>query len=348
MNTTIFRHTTRRRTVRGFTLVELLVAMAIGLLIVLAAVASLTATRRGASTVDAASQLRDDARFASDLIQRLVVQTGFEDLDFVRRPYGGSIGTYKGLNGLDPSTLVAAVSGFDNAIPSATDPVNAATARTAGSLGYGSDALILRYDPVKVTDTTTDSSMITCDGASPNMPAANRADRSISVLYVNTSSGNEPALMCIKIDGSSGTPSTPTPLIKGVESFQVLYGVDNVAANAVPTGTTTSVPNQFLRADQLTVAGNDAATQTNWRRVRSLRIGLVLRGPAGSAQSSEAQTLYPLGTNFQASGDPGSKFTATDGRLRQVVTFTVNLRNCQNQGYQPASSGTGCDVVLPS
>ena len=59
MNTTIFRHITRRRTVRGFTLVELLVAMAIGLLIVLITVATLTASRQGATVVDAAAQLRD-------------------------------------------------------------------------------------------------------------------------------------------------------------------------------------------------------------------------------------------------------------------------------------------------
>lgn len=127
----------------------------------------------------------------------------------------------------------------------------------------------------------------------------------------------------------------------------MLYGVDKVVANTAPTGNVDSVPDSYLRADQMTVTGNDAATLTNWRRVRSLRIGLVLRGPPGSAQSSESQTLYPLGSNYESTSDPGSKFTATDSRLRQVVTFTVQLRNCQNQGYQPASSTTPCDVVLP-
>ena len=47
---------------RGLTLIELLVAMVIGLVIVLAAVAALTVARRGFNTVDAASQLRDSGR----------------------------------------------------------------------------------------------------------------------------------------------------------------------------------------------------------------------------------------------------------------------------------------------
>ena len=334
----------RRHANRGLTLVELMVAMVIGLVIVLAAVAAFTATRRSATTVDAASQLRDDSRFAMDVIQRLAVQTGFEDLPFVSRPYLGSISTYQGKNGINPSTLKPAVYGYNNAVPSTTDPLNTATARTSGSLGYGSDVLILQYGTVKVTDTTTDGSMISCDGAAPTSPAG---DRAVSILYVNTSSGGEPALMCMKRNDSTGTFSTPAPLLKGVESFQVLYGVDKVVANTAPTGNVDSVPDSYLRADQMTVTGNDAATLTNWRRVRSLRIGLVLRGPPGSAQSSESQTLYPLGSNYESTSDPGSKFTATDSRLRQVVTFTVQLRNCQNQGYQPASSTTPCDVVLP-
>ena len=56
----------------GLSLVELLVAMAISTVIAIAAVSALIVSRQGFTTVDAASQLRDNARFATDLIQRLV------------------------------------------------------------------------------------------------------------------------------------------------------------------------------------------------------------------------------------------------------------------------------------
>ena len=96
---------------------------------------------------------------------------------------------------------------------------------------------------------------------------------------------------------------------------------------------------RFLRADQIIVTGDPIATNANWRRVRSIRIGMVLRGPPGSAINQTAQTFYPLGSGqdsatgaigsaMSSANDTGTIFAPTpDGRLRQAVTFTVHLRN---------------------
>jgi type IV pilus assembly protein PilW len=92
------------------------------------------------------------------------------------------------------------------------------------------------------------------------------------------------------------------------------------------------------------------ATYSNWRRVRSLRIGLVLRGARNSALSrtTNISKLCALGVNPDVPADcvdesgsenphMGSEFPtagstiANDGRLRQTLTFTVFLRNVQNQ-----------------
>ena len=91
------------------------------------------------------------------------------------------------------------------------------------------------------------------------------------------------------------------------------------------------MPDSYLRADQLTVSGDARATRANWRRVRSLRIGMVLRSDVGAAQESKTQKLYPLGSpGFSSADDVGTIYTApADGRVRQVVTFTVHLRNDQ-------------------
>ncbi len=64
----------------GLTMVELLVALTLSGLIALVAIAALTVARQGFTTVDSASQLRDNARFASDLIQRIAAQAGYQDL----------------------------------------------------------------------------------------------------------------------------------------------------------------------------------------------------------------------------------------------------------------------------
>jgi len=344
----------RRARQSGMTLTELLIATAAGLLVMLTAVSTLSAARQGVNTVDAASQLRDNARFASDIIQRLAVQAGFEDLASASAPYAGSQAQYAQINQTAIEELQPNVFGHDNATPKAADPLHTATPRSAGDGGHGSDVLILQYqaaragiDPSGASD--SDRSMMTCAGNAPKLAPAGRQDRIYSILSVGKSVGNEPALMCTTRSESSGKPYT-SPLIAGVESFQVLYGVDNVTPGAAlaPGQAASSIPNGYLRASQLTVPGDLNATHANWRRVRSLRIGMVLRGPERSAQDAATlQTLFPLGSRYASAADPGSSYTASDGRLRQTVIFTVHLRNCQNQGYQPGASTLACDVALP-
>lgn len=332
MNNTELRAADRER---GMTLVELLVAMTISLIIVLAAVASLTMARRGFNTVDAASQLRDSGRFAADLIQRLGVQAGYKDIRYAGRPC---------LAGEPNCPPAPDVMGMDNALSSSTDPLNISTPRASGSVGYGSDILILRYQASELNPwifaSPADNTMIDCAGFTGNGAPADRNDRMLSVLHVAVSSTTgEPTLMCT-YKPPAGTFKVQ-PIIDGVENFQVLYGVDGVVPSTAPTATTDRVPERFLSASQMTVPGNAAATEANWRRVRSIRIGMVLRGPPNSAQGQTTPTLYPFGPSSDSTGglsgsalssssDPGTVFTPpSDGRLRQVVTFTVHLRNFQ-------------------
>jgi len=336
-----------RRSASGLTLIELMVAMVIGLVIVLASVAALTVARRGFTTVDAASQLRDNGRFAADLIQRIGEQAGYRDFGIA----AGFVST--------DATREPSIAGFDNSLLNAATPTTAATTRTAGVAGYGSDILILRYqasqlypnteDPLLAT--VSDKSMIDCAGnnvatvADPRTADAATDSRIVSIFHVALNNG-EPTLMCTySPTGAAGTWTT-VPLVQGVENFQVLYGADGVVANAVlPPAVAASapdVPDRYLRAGQMGVAGAANDTRANWRRVRSVRIGMVLRTPPGAAQDRNTQTFFPFGAAAGASGgapgsalastsdDPGTSFTPTpDGRLRQSVTFTFHLRNDQ-------------------
>ncbi len=324
----------------GLTLIELLVAMVVSLLVVLAAASALLISRTGFTAVDATAQLRDNARFASDVIQRLAVQAGFQDVAFAATQRKNEVGV-----ALAPPPPVT---GFNNATLDSTDPFNTLVPRNTGTVGYGSDVLILRYQASETFpgSNVSDLSMIDCLGNSiPVSSGRAREDRSVSVLHVGMSGNNEPALMCSS--SPQGTvPLSTQPLVTGVEMFQVLYGVDGVTPNtALPTNAAAaaaladSIPDRYLRADEMTVAGNANATRANWLRVRSIRIGLVLRGDANSAPTAVAQTLYPFGlaasaangapgSAFATANDPGTAFSApADGRLRQTVTFTVHLRN---------------------
>lgn len=316
------------------TLVELMVAMAVGLLVVLAATAALVVARRGFATVDAASQLRDNSRFSVDLINRILVQGGFEDLTF-------AISTRR----LEDGTAVNPppnISGFNDQPIAVANPLT--TAGTGGGVG-DSDVLIVRYQAGETFPGSgvTDGTMIDCQGNTVSVVPTNRDDRMASVFHIANNNG-ESSLMCTTVNGS--TVVSAQPIVQGVETFQVLYGVDGVVINTAPSATIAAPvrADRYLRADQMIVGSdaNSAGTYANWRRVRSIRIGMVLRAALGSAQQQSAQTLYPFGPAVSASGaaigsalgvagDSGTKFDApADGRLRQVVTFTVHLRNAQD------------------
>ena len=317
-------------------MIELLVTLVISMLIALAAIAALTVARRGFSTVDAASQLRDNGRFSSDLIQRVAVQSGFKDIFYATQgPTLAEVG----------DNMAPNITGFNNGKISSSNPFTKTT-RPNGEDGYGSDVLILRYQSVKLNSdpksTLSDKSMINCMGTPSGAAPTFRGERTSSIFHITISQG-EPSLMCTALSPTTGNFYTQ-PIIRGVENFQVLYGVDGfTAVNTLFTGTQDSVPDKYLRADQIVVAGDADSpdTNSNWRRVRSLRIGMVLRGPLNSASEKIAQTLYPFGLSksssssttgsaLSSSDDPGSVFSApADRRLRQVVTFTVHLRNDQ-------------------
>lgn len=320
----------------GLTLVELLVAMAISTVITVAAFSALIISRQGFIAVDVASQLRDNARFTTDLIQRLAVQTGYRDVQFITNPLVGAVGI--------PIAPPPNISGFNNALASATDPTNVSTPRTVGPTRDGSDILILRYQASETFPGSgvSDNTMIDCAGNPSTSLPVDPSDRVLSVLHVGVDDQGEPSLRCTTVNPTTGI-FTVQPVIRGVENFQVLYGVDNVTPNTAPVAgaTTDDVPDRYLRADQMTVAADVLGTNANWARVRSIRIGMVLRGPPGSAQDNVALTFFPLGraknsssgavgSAMASANDPGTTFQpGADGRLRQVVTFTVHLRNSQ-------------------
>ncbi len=331
----------------GLTLIELMVAMVIGLVIVMAAVAALTVARRGFTTVDAASQLRDNSRFATDILQRLGVQAGYQDVPAATTVRINETGV---LTNPPPG-----VSGLNNYSRTATAQLpDQGTARTAGDPGYGSDILVLRFQASETFpgSRVSDRTMINClGGSNATIPAdRSRDDRIVNVLHVAESQG-ELSLMCTSTSSDNTGDIPPTgasqPLVRGVENFQVLYGIDG----STPTATNPEPDraDRYVRADEIIVPGNTLATNNAWRRVRSIRIGMVVRGPLGSSQDTSSQTLFPFGpaklnaaaakgSAFVSADDPGTSFTTpTDSRLRQVVTFTIHLRNFQDQ-----CAGTTC------
>lgn len=303
----------------GMTLIELMVAMAVGLVVVLAAAAALLAARTGFTAMDVSSQLRENARLAMDLVQRITVQAGYEDVMRSSQKAGAAAWGV---------SATPDVFGFNNALLTVSNSspaltTNSRTSCTGGgtACANGSDILVLRYYGSNAydDDTKADGSIINCAGMAERWES-DPARRPYSVFHVAVSNG-EPTLMCSYMaEDRSGWQTEP--IVQGVESFQVLYGVHQSSSHD-------DTANQYLRADQMTAA--------DWKKVRTLKIGLLLRGD-GSSRAEYAPTstfyqsgttFYPLGRSAQDDADPGTALHVGDNRLRHVVSFTVQLRNSQ-------------------
>ncbi len=326
---------------RGLTLVELLVALGLGLLVVVIAATALMLGQQGYRSVDATTQLRDRERFVTDLLARVIIQAGYQDLGAANV----SLRSTSTLLGTDPEPDVY---GWNNAvykkpddlilsestkIASGNRPTSTLCTANDTSCKNGSDVLVVRYQGVNSpTDASKpDNTMINCMGqGEAGLTTGDLNDRAVSIFHVTRGDNGEPSLSCSYYNFATGLWVASAPMIEGVESFQVLFGTDGVSPTLAPSVTAVqdTVAERWLRADQLVVAGNDAATRENWRRVRAVRVGLVLRGPAGSAQQAYTTPFTPLGPMYASADDSGSNLSvAADGRLRLQSTFTVHLRN---------------------
>lgn len=132
----------------------------------------------------------------------------------------------------------------------------------------------------------------------------------------------------VGLDGASGEPSlrqrrldparaqllsAAQTLVEGVESMQIVYGVD------VDIGEfRDDVLDQYVTANA--VAGLDVNEQQAWQRVLNARVGLLMRAtnPSGAIRDAASPPLRIADTTVTV---------ADDGRLRQTYETVITMRN---------------------
>jgi type IV pilus assembly protein PilW len=297
---------------RGLTLVELLVSLVLASLITLAATALYSVTLSSYRTVDAGQEIQENGRFALEVIGQAARLAGYQN--YTQRDGEGDDNSRR----FAPSSFPT-VRGFNNSKVTVATSITNDGATNNGGINQ-SDTLALRFhgSSLAADASKPDGSMIDCQGVAQNYPL-NADDVALSLFWVANDSTGEPSLQCI----SRGDPTAATlnrntqPILKGVETFQVMYGLDTNGD---------SLPRQW-------VSGQSVA---NWQQVVAVRVGLVIRGDVGSSQSQSTiateNNLYPLGKEFTGSStEAGLVFAApNDGRLRRVFNATFKLRNPQD------------------
>ncbi|WP_257572310.1 PilW family protein, partial [Janthinobacterium sp. UMAB-60] len=255
---------------RGVSLVELLVALSLGALLMLAASSVLLAASGSYGDQSASARLDDNGRYALDTIVRAVRQTAYVNWDRSAAPVAHAAHDSANIAGLDAHSLGKNSEGISGALPGAL---------------HGSDVLALRYYGAGKEE-GGDGSVLNCAGFGVGA-AQTEAQRGWSIFYVAQGADGEGELRC-KYRGVNGWGADA--VIRGVDGFQVLYGLDT---DTPPDG----VANRYVNASALdaydaalVLVGADAAarqrdlhSRTHWKRVAGVRVALLLHGEVGQA-----------------------------------------------------------------
>ncbi len=330
---------------RGFSLVELMVAITIGLMILAAVSAVFVSSKRSYSTQDRLSRLQENARFAIQFLTRDIRMAGYsgcaKDIVNTNNTLNNSTSfLYNAtvpLEGIDntastwsPSTLASTLASMKantdaiairSADPSLIVPVSSTMQSETDAVGVTSVAQINTNDIVMVADcSNADVMQVTGNGSSALAHALSgtpgNATQTLSKAY-------DTAAQVMKFhtrvyyvkNRTDGTPAlymqdngTDQELVEGVESLQITYGVDT---NSPSDG----IPNVYLKAGE-----NGLTTAAQWASVKSIRIGMLVRTPNNKDADPDIRSSYDVnGYTFNV--------TAGDKYQRRVFLTTIQVRN---------------------
>ncbi|HQU79001.1 MAG TPA: PilW family protein [Azonexus sp.] len=276
---------------KGFTLIELMVALVIGLLVTLVV---LQAYLGGLGTQRAqtdAARAQESSRIAFDLLAHSLRQAGYKN---PKAP---------GLGFCDSTTeRIATIND-----PATISPTAATLVGSTVTIANNSDAVKVRYfgEGLPVAPFTTDNSIRDCLG---NPVAPNVLAEDTFFVAADANNNNEPTLFCYTTNAAT---RGNVPLVAGVESMQILYGDDNDADGIV---------NRYIHGGSISAPNN----------IRSVKLSIIARTPGASAVDRSAQQINHFGADYSsvASGDAGMIFTTpSDGRTRRHTSTTIALRN---------------------
>lgn len=312
----------REATMQGLGLVEMFVALAVGMLVTLAASALVVNASANYVHHTESARLNDSGRYALAIIGQAVRQAAFVNWDAAGVPPATLPETRANISGLDAASITRSANGIDEPLAHSVN---------------GSDVLALRYAGSGSPD--ADGSVLNCAGFGI-AAASTEAQRGWSIFYVAVGGDGVAELRCkYKNVHSWGADA----IVRGVDSFQVLYGIDtDTPTDGIPNRYLNASAVRALDADLLLEGANAAARaqdfnrKTWWKRVAGIKVGLLLHGEAYSRTGSEPAQYDLLGGAYADSAADSDRGVRIDERLlpqghrprvRRVFETSIALRN---------------------
>lgn len=317
-------HTSVAKQQAGRTLLELMVALVIGLIVLGSVLIATTSSTLSGQRSDTQSRLNEDAQLLLNILIPQLRMAGYSSvLTNGNSPFNSQAFAGPGIRGCDNGFLSINDASWNVA---ANDDISYSNRVQCASGVSGAVAFSIMYEadsfntPPGSTGAPTD-----CLGqevAAVPSSLSRTVTGATAFIVENryqlvTTSGT--ALLSLRCQGNA-TGTTPQPLIDGIEQMRVTYGI-NIETTALPN-TLVVGGNETQR--YLSAAAIDALKATTfasdsldpWRRVTSVKLCVMLRGL--QADAPEAVPVRDC---------DGNLIDGTDRFIRKVLRTTVALRN---------------------
>ncbi|MDO5691696.1 MAG: PilW family protein [Pseudomonadota bacterium] len=274
---------------RGFSLIELMISLAIGLLILAAVAVVYQSSSRTSRISESDTTLNEEGLIALSILQQQLRQAGYF------RPSGAG--------GNDPRNFTgAAIRACDGGFV----VKNAAFDALACNGGTGSDAIAIRYEANAFNTVQSGGNPVNCTGAAIATGfASNNRGTPFTMADNRYFIGNN-NLSCQGATSPLTFDNAAQALMANVEDLQLRFGV-----------TTTADFNDNQIIDYLNAS---EIADADWGRVVSVQICVLMH--------STRQSNRDLTETAQAYRDcRGRETTSTDGLTRRSYITTVALRN---------------------
>jgi len=223
--------------INGVSLIELIIALAIGAIILLGVTSVFSSSKKSATVQTGLSRVQENGRFVIDFLTRDLRMAGY---------------------------------------PQGAGPLAFNQVTTTEGLAGAPDQITLQYD--QPTALTPD-----CTGV--------LVDPIVNNYNIQLNAAGQPGLFCNNVE-----------LIEGVDSIQILYGMDT---DNIPDG----VANSYIPADQLA---------NRWARIVSVRLAVLANSITESSNVKTRNSYTLLGSNIAG---------FNDNKTRRVFNTTIMLRN---------------------
>ena len=316
---------------KGFSLIELMISLAIGLIMMVVVFSAYLGASAAGRIAEAQGRMNEDAQTALTVLTQQLRMAGNNPTQPDRTEKSRRNPAY---NPYDAATFVnipATASPSSFSIRGCSKNFSNITSATRldalvcpNGTGYSANSIAVSYEADAFNSIQTDPGIpADCLGAAltstqVNFPAENPSGPYFysvaeNRFYIDVSTANVPSLYC----KGNGQNSLAQPLVENIEDLQLTYGV--VKALTAAADLKTASISGYLQANEFMakIALPDDAAR--WAQVVAVRICIVAR--------SEAKVATDLASARYTKCDGNIENAPLDLRLRRAYTTTVVLRN---------------------